>query len=72
MEKQKEYAVSFTKCEQVSPDDFELVTKMLKVTSETTMAEIETFYRKYCKSGFMEGVKITELQTIDKTQTPQP
>lgn len=48
MTKEKEYVVSFNVTQQISPDDWEVITPSLKVTDNTTIGEIVSFYEKKC------------------------
>ena len=57
----KEYVVTFPYCEQVSPNDWQLSHPAMKVTPETTMAEIELFFRRYVKNMILD-VNIRELE----------
>lgn len=63
----KEYVVTFRTGIQISPDDWDTITPSLKVTENTTVKEIEQFYRGNHGGGFME-VKLCEMQ-IAKSAT---
>lgn len=56
----KEYMVTFTTGEQISPDDWRTVNPSMKVNGNTTVKEIESFFRKWEKVGRME-VRLIEL-----------
>ena len=56
----KEYVVTFTTSVQIGPDDFKVVNPSMKVTENTTVKEIEDFYRKHCPKSAVE-VKLIEL-----------
>lgn len=62
-----EYQISIKKCVQVSPDDWELFTQSLKVTSDTTIGEIDKWIRKEFKDVTM-GAKmdfhVVQLQSL--------
>ena len=57
---EKEYVVSFKTSEQITECNWQIRTPSMKIKPETTVAEIEVFYRKWNKVGEME-VKIVEL-----------
>lgn len=59
----KEYVASFVTSEQITESEWTKITPCMKITPETTIAEIEAFYRKFKKSGQME-VKIVELENV--------
>ncbi len=61
---EKEFIVTFPSSIQITEDSYKTVNPTLKVGSNTTVGEIETFYRKWNKSGRME-VKITELSQLE-------
>lgn len=71
MDKQKEFVVSIKVTEQVSPDDFAVFTKTLKVTPETTIGEIETWYRKYFSTGYAH-YEVNELEYVIAPKLPAP
>lgn len=58
---EKEFVVSFVTSEQITEYNWNVRTPSLKIKPETTVAEIEAFYRKWNKVGQME-VKIVELE----------
>ncbi len=60
----KEYIATFKTADQISPDDFCTYNPTLKVTPETTIAEIDQWYRKYHKNGLMQ-LSIIELELIN-------
>lgn len=57
---EKEFVVSFVTSEQITECSWNAITPSMKINHKTTVAEIETFYRKWNKVGQME-VKIVEL-----------
>ena len=57
----KEYSISFTTGEQISPDDFRTIHPTMKANENTTLKEIEDFFRKYEKIGRTE-VRVSELE----------
>lgn len=59
----QEYVAFFTTSEQVSMEDYRVIHPSLKITGSTTIKEIDDFYRKYYKVGFME-VKVVGLQIV--------
>lgn len=61
MEKEKEYVVSFETSEQFTECNWKIRTPSMKIKPETTVAQIEAFYRKWNKVGEME-VKIVQLE----------
>lgn len=62
----KEFVVSFVTSEQITECNWSVRTPSMKVKPETTVAEIEAFYRKWNKVGQME-VKIVELEQSNST-----
>ena len=58
---EKEFVVSFVSSEQITEYNWSVRTPSMKIKPETTVAEIEAFYRKWNKVGQME-VKIVELE----------
>jgi hypothetical protein len=60
---EKEFVVSFVTSEQITECSWNVRTPSMKIKPETTVAEIEAFYRKWNKVGQME-VKIVELELI--------
>ena len=58
----KNYCVSINVTEQVSEDSWKVKTKTLKVDSNTTIGEIEQWYRKYFQVATTEFLT-TELET---------
>jgi hypothetical protein len=61
----KEYAATVAVSGQMTEDHWEMSYPMMKVTPETTMAEIDRFYRKYYPNvNAMLEVRINELQPI--------
>ena len=58
---EKEFVVSFVTAEQITECNWSVRTPSMKIKSETTVAEIEDFYRKWIKVGQME-VKIVEME----------
>lgn len=63
----KEYVVSFTHGCQISPDDWTVIHPSMKVTEQTTVKEIEDFYRRHVKHGYTE-VRLIELQQSQVTR----
>ena len=61
----KEYVVTFKTSVQISPDDWGVINPSMKVTENTTIKEIDEFYRKYNKVGSLE-VKLVELEKTEK------
>lgn len=59
----KEYVVTFETSEQITYDDFIVKNPSLKVNENTTIKEIETFYKKFRTPGAFQ-VKLIELQQI--------
>lgn len=57
---EKEFIATFTTSIQITEDSFKVINPTMKVNPNTTISEIETFYRKHCKVEQME-VKIIEL-----------
>lgn len=47
MKEDKEYVVTFPVSQQITEDRWTVLNPSLKVTSATTVGEIEAFYRKY-------------------------
>jgi hypothetical protein len=60
---EKEYVVSIDVTEQISPDDWAVRRKTLKVTDETKMADIDKWYQSYKDMGDFQ-VTITELKKL--------
>lgn len=58
----KEYAVSIVVGEQYTEENWASVTHTLKVNTNTTLFEIEQWYRKYFKQGATQ-FKVTELES---------
>lgn len=56
----KEYYITFSYSVQISEDTWQVRNPSLKVTRETTVGDIEDFYRKYYKTTELE-VKLIEL-----------
>lgn len=62
-----EYHVSIKKCEQVSPDDWELFIQSLKITDKTTIGEISSWIRRKFndKENKMKmNFTVTQLQDL--------
>jgi len=59
----KEYVVTFKTSYQISPDDWDVYNPALKVNENTTVKEIEEFYRKHVKVGIME-VRLSGLEVV--------
>lgn len=57
---EKEFIVTFHSSIQLTEDRREIVNPVMKVSRDTTVGEIESFYHKWNKGGRME-VKIIEL-----------
>ena len=57
----QEYVVTFKSSYQISPDDFKVYNPSMKVTENTTVKEIDGFYRRHVKSGTIE-VTLIELE----------
>jgi hypothetical protein len=57
----KEFIVTFVTSEQITECNWNVRTPAMKIKPETTVAEIEAFYRKWRKEGQME-VKIIGLE----------
>jgi hypothetical protein len=64
----KEYIVTFKTSSQISPDDWDVYNPCLKVTEETTVKDIEAFYRKYSPISIMQ-VSLIEVETLSKPIT---
>ena len=60
MTEQKEYVVSFKYTQQISPDDWQVITPSMKVTDDTTVKDIVAFYRKYLKVAVR--ISLNELE----------
>ena len=60
----KEYVVTFKISYQISPDDWDVCSPALKVNENTTVKEIEKFFRKHVKTGIME-VKLSDLEVVN-------
>lgn len=56
----KEYIATFSCSEQISECDYKIKNPTLKISEQTTIVEIDLFYRKFIKNGQME-IKIIEL-----------
>lgn len=56
----KEYIITFKTSFQISPDDWAVSNPSMKVNENTTIKEIEEFYRKHNKVSSLE-VKLIEL-----------
>lgn len=56
----KEYVITFKTSFQISPDDWDVANPSMKVNENTTIKEIEEFYRKHNKVSYLE-VKLIEL-----------
>lgn len=63
----KQYAVTFKTSIRISPNDFTVMNPTLFVDSNTTIYEIEVFYRKYNDFGFTEFTVI-ELQNGNRNE----
>lgn len=61
-----EYLIYFKRVVQIGPDDFEVTQPSLKVTHETTIGDIEEWYRKMITTGPMSELHVTQLETIKK------
>ncbi len=62
-----EYQVSIKKCEQVSPDDWELFIQSLKISDNTTIGEISYWIRQKFndKENKMKmNFTVTQLQDL--------
>ena len=59
----KEYVVTFKTSCQISPDDWDVYSPALKVNENTTVKEIEEFFRKHVKIGTME-VRLSDLAVV--------
>lgn len=62
-----EYQVSIKKCVQVSPDDWELYTRSLKIDDNTTIGEIAQWIRVQHKDANQEiklDFAVVQLQTL--------
>jgi hypothetical protein len=57
----KEFIVTFVTSEQITECNWNVRNPAMKIKPETTVAEIEAFYRKWRKEGQME-VKIIGLE----------
>lgn len=66
-----EYVVSIKITAQVSPDDWAVIPKTLKVTSETTISQIEDWL---AKSGMNKpfNFQVTDLEMISIEIIQQP
>lgn len=58
---EKEYIAQFTTSIQMTECEWEIKTPSMKIKPSTTIKEIESFYRKWNKTGEMQ-VKIIELE----------
>lgn len=63
----KEFCVYIKTSEQVTEDRWELRRKSLKVDSNTTIGEIEKWYRKFLEVGHTQ-FEVVELQQILKPE----
>jgi hypothetical protein len=63
---EKNYCATIRRCEQVSPDDWDTITRTLEVKENTTMKEIADWYRKNSPTRERVYVLISELEK------PQP
>ncbi len=61
----KEYVVTFRTSCQISPEDWDVYNPVLKVNEDTTVREIEEFFRKHVKEGIME-VRLSDLIATTK------
>lgn len=62
-----EYQVSIKKCEQISPDDWELFIQSLKISDNTTIGEISYWIRQKFndKENKMKmNFTVTQLQDL--------
>ena len=62
---EKEYSILITVSEQTSEDRWEVKHRTMKANSQTTLAEIEQWYRRYFKLG-------ETYFTLAELETPQP
>lgn len=59
---EKEYIVTFPISLQFTEDSWKIINPTMKVTSSTTIAQIDAFYRKYYKLKDAEvEVKLIEI-----------
>lgn len=59
-----EFSVSFKSNEQITPDDFRVISPTLKITETTTIKQILDWYRKFDKYSPME-IKIVQMQETE-------
>jgi hypothetical protein len=57
----KEFVVTFKTSCQISPDDWKVINPSLKVNENTTVKEIEAFFRKHMKDAKTE-VTLIEME----------
>lgn len=62
------YVAQFRDCAQIGPDDFEMRTRTLPITENTTAGEIIGWYRKVYKQGNFQ-LTITETEELTPAQT---
>lgn len=58
-----EFIVTFETSIQISEDRYKVINPSLKISDQTTIAEIEAFYRKYCKEGELQ-VTLIQLHQL--------
>lgn len=65
----REYVVIYKDVEQISPDDFRSIDRVMKVTDETTVKEIREWQILY-SMPYAEGERrdIIKLNTVQLTQ----
>lgn len=54
----KEYIVTFKTSSQISHDEWVVLNPSMKVDENTTLKDIDNFYRKHHKDGFLQVVVI--------------
>jgi len=59
----KEYIITFPKTVQISPDEWKVVNPSMRVDENTTVKEIDLFYRKHSKEKILE-LKIIEIESL--------
>jgi hypothetical protein len=58
------YCASFRKCEQIGPDDWEMLTRTLHLNENTTIKQVVDWFKTHSKGNV--SITITELEK------PQP
>ena len=60
---ENEYVAILKVVEQIGPDDFEIKTKCLKITNETTVGEINKWFKSHVPTGNLD-YSIIKLETV--------